>query len=251
MTRIEKVSVCMAIYNGEPFLREQIESILMQLQTGDELLIFDDLSTDGSVKIVTEFADDARVKLTKNPHKFGVVKNFEQALEAATGDYIFLSDQDDVWLPEKVTACVNALKNHLLVVTDCRVVDQALNEIAPSFFQLRHSGGGVLKNIWKNSYLGCCMAFRKELLSSSLPIPSTTPMHDMWLGLIAQVQGSVLFLPQKLSLYRRHSSTASDAAGKSRFNFFKKCQIRIVLITNLLHRLLLLRVGKPTVFVLF
>jgi glycosyltransferase involved in cell wall biosynthesis len=244
MTYSKKVSVCMAVYNGEKFIRQQIESVLKQLQNDDELLVFDDLSTDATAKIVTEFENDIRVKFKKNPNKLGVVKNFERALDAATGDYIFLCDQDDIWLPGKVAECVSALQKHLLVVTDCIVVDQNLKERHASFFELRHSGEGIVKNIWKNTYLGCCMAFRRELLSFCLPIPARIPMHDMWFGLLAETQGSVLFMPERLSLYRRHQLTASPTADKSNLSISRKLNVRAVLIICLVHRVLLLEVRK-------
>jgi len=227
----------MAVYNGEMFIREQIISVLEQLSLSDELLIFDDFSTDTTISIVAEFNDDSRVKFKKNDSKLGVVKNFELALNNAKGNYIFLCDQDDVWLPGKVAECVDALKKNLLVVTDCKVVGHNLDEISPSFFKLRHSGKGIFKNIWKNTYLGCCMAFRRELLDICLPIPAKIPMHDMWLGILAETQGDVLFMPRKLSLYRRHELAVSPAAGKSNLSFFKKVYVRIVLIVCVLNRL--------------
>lgn len=234
----------MAVYNGEKFIREQIESVLSQLQNNDELLIFDDLSTDTTAKIVTEFESDERVKFKTNSSQLGVVKNFERALEYATGDYIFLCDQDDVWLPGKVSECIHALQDHLLVVTDCNVVDEKLNPLNDSFFDLRHSGEGIIKNIWKNSYLGCCMAFRTELLSICLPIPANIPMHDMWLGLLSETQGSVLFLPKKLSLYRRHQFAVSPTGGKSNLNVVGKLKVRVILVFCLVQRVLLFKVKK-------
>lgn len=233
-----KISVCMAVYNGEMYLQAQVESILTQLQSADELVIVNDASQDDSLNVLKNVRDK-RIRIFNNDQNLGILASFEKALQLAQGDIIFLSDQDDIWLPGKVTECVISLKKHLLVVTDCKVVDHTLNEISPSFFQLRHSGAGVIKNIWKNSYLGCCMAFRRELLTLSLPIPAKIPMHDMWLGLVAQTQGSVLFLPQKLSLYRRHQLAASPAAGKSNFNLFRKLNMRVILITSLMHRVLL------------
>jgi glycosyltransferase involved in cell wall biosynthesis len=238
MSRVNNVSVCMTVYNGDKYLRQQIESVICELQDDDELLIYDDLSTDMTAKIVAEFASDKRIKYRKNPDKLGVVKNFERALQNAQGEYIFLCDQDDVWLPGKVQICVEALKSHLLVVTDCVVVNQELEILYPSFFELRRSGAGVLKNIWKNTYLGCCMAFRRELLETGLPIPRNMPMHDMWLGLIAEVSGNVLFIDEKFLLYRRHETTASPTAGVSGFSVFKQCKLRLILIFNLLRRVL-------------
>lgn len=237
MIRSNTVSVCMAVYNGEKFIREQIQSVLRQLQAKDELLIFDDSSTDDTVKIITEFASDKRLKLSINSSKLGVIKNFDRALKASKGDYVFLCDQDDIWLPDKVSSCVTELQSHLLVVTDCKVVDEDLNEISSSFFRLRYSGKGIFKNVWKNSYLGCCMAFRRELLNIGLPLPEKIPMHDMWLGLLAETQGAVLFMPQKLSLYRRHELAVSPTAGKSNLNIFKKIYVRAILITYVINRL--------------
>ena len=232
------ISVCMTVYNGAEFIRQQIQSVLDELTGDDELIIHDDLSTDETVKVVAEFVADRRVKFRKNEKKLGVVKNFERTLQEARGDYVFLCDQDDIWLPGKVDACINALKVHTLVVTDCVVVDQNLNVISPSFFELRHSGPGVLKNICKNTFLGCCMAFRRELLDIGLPIPSKMPMHDMWLGLLAQINGSVIFIDQKLSLYRRHQFAASPTAGVSNFGIALQIKIRTILIWCLISRTL-------------
>ena len=238
MGKTNNVSVCMAVYNGEKYIRQQIESVLNELQQDDELLIYDDLSTDTTAKIVAGLALDKRIKYRKNAKKLGVVKNFEHVLLDARGEYIFLCDQDDVWLPGKVQVCVDALKKHLLVVTDCVVVNQDLDILYPSFFELRYSGAGILKNIWKNTYLGCCMAFRRELLNISLPMPINMPMHDMWLGLVAEANGNVLFIDEKLSLYRRHQSAASPTAGASGFSVFKQVKLRLILIWSLVCRML-------------
>lgn len=234
----KNVSVCMAVYNGEKYIRQQIESVLRELQPDDELLIHDDCSTDNTAKVIAEFKQDKRIKFRKNAKKLGVIKNFESVLQEAIGDYIFLCDQDDVWLSGKVTACVNALSNCLLVVTDCIVVDKNLNILFPSFFDVRGSGAGVIKNIWKNSYLGCCMAFRKELLNYSLPFPANIAMHDMWLGLVAQTNGNTLFIDEKFSYYRRHDAVVSSTAGVSNFSIFKKIKVRLILIWCLAGRML-------------
>lgn len=238
MCKATRVSVCMAVYNGEKYIRQQIQSVISELQANDELLIRDDCSTDATAKVVAEFEVDKRVKFRKNATKLGIVKNFESTLLEAKGEYIFLCDQDDIWLTGKVASCVAKLQNHVLVITDCKVVDQHLNDLNPSFFELRHSGNGLFKNIWKNSYLGCCMAFRRELLSLCLPIPVSIPMHDMWLGLLAEAQGTVLFMPQRLSLYRRHQSAASPTAGISNLSVFKKIKVRLILMWYLVCRML-------------
>lgn len=229
------ISVCLASYNGSKYINEQINSILQQLSPEDELIVSDDHSTDNTVALV-ESIKDSRIKMIQNAEPLGVVKNFEQALLNARGEYIFLCDQDDIWLKNKVEACVLHLKNHLLVVTDCALIDESTQVISASFFEMRDSGEGIIKNIWKNTYLGCCMAFRRELLQYSLPMPSSIPMHDMWLGLMGELNGEVLFIEQKLSLYRRHESAVSATGSKSPFGIRKKIQLRLVLSFHLISR---------------
>jgi len=231
------ISVCLASYNGAPFIKAQVASILNQLSFDDELIISDDGSSDATLAEIESF-NDSRIRLVSHSKQLGIIKNFEHALKLAKGDCIFLSDQDDIWTPQKVHKSVKLLKNHLLVVSDCKVVDEALQEINPSFFQLRGSKPGVLNNIIKNSYLGCCMAFRKELLKDALPIPQGAAMHDIWLGLVAETRGSVFFLEEPLILFRRHGMNASYTAGKSVLSTFEKVRNRIVVSSLLLGRIL-------------
>lgn len=233
-----KASVCMAVYNGEQYLREQIDSVLTELNDDDELIIVDDSSIDASSKIINEYISDKRVKYIKNTHSLGVIKNFEKALQKAQGDYIFLCDQDDIWLSGKVDTCIRYLEDNLLVVTDCILVDKDLQTINPSFFKLRNSGKGILKNVWKNTYLGCCMAFRRELLGTCLPIPKNIPMHDMWIGILAEARGSTMFIDEKLSLYRRHDSAVSATGSKSKLGIKKQIQMRLILCWHLIFRTL-------------
>jgi glycosyltransferase involved in cell wall biosynthesis len=227
----------MATCNGERHLQAQIASVLSQLQPGDELVVADDHSTDRTEAIVSAF-DDARVRWLPQARRVGVVRNFERALAAASGDIVFLCDQDDVWLDGKVRQCVHALRGHALVVTDCKVVDGDLKPIAESFFVHQGSGPGVLKNLWRNSYLGCCMAFRRELLAWALPIPTGVPMHDMWLGLVAQCRGGVCFLPQPLLLYRRHAKVATTTGSPSSLPLVRRAAIRVRLAWALAVRML-------------
>ena len=231
------ISVCLATYNGSAHVEAQLRSVLEQLSHEDEVVVADDGSTDLTVFIVNAIGD-ARVRVVATAGRVGVIKNFERAITASRGDYIFLCDQDDVWLPGKVEQCVAALQSHLLVVTDCRVVDSQLNEIAPSFFRLRDSGSGLLHNLWKNSYLGCCMAFRKDLLEYVLPFPHGIPMHDMWLGMIAETKGKVGFLASPLLLYRRHALNASDTAGKSSASVGKMLSDRVMLVALVASRVI-------------
>lgn len=222
------ISVCLATFNGSTYVGEQLRSVLAQLGPDDEVVVSDDGSTDGTLAVITHL-DDSRLRLLGDGRKIGVVKNFERALLAARGDTIFLCDQDDVWLPGKVERCLAVLADCLLVVTDCVVVDSELKPLSPSFFHLRRSRQGILHNLWKNSYLGCCMAFRRELLQIALPFPNRIPMHDMWLGMIAETHGGSCFVPVPLLLYRRHGGNASDTAGRSTAGFSKMITDRMFL----------------------
>lgn len=209
----ELISVCMATYNGEKYLKEQINSILMQLNDDDEIVISDDGSTDKTISIINEF-NDGRIKLfhhkkEKQKTNFGyVAKNFENALSKASGDIIYLADQDDVWLPNKIENQNLALKKSDLVLSDCKIVDESLNVIFSSKFELENIRIGFWKNIYKSGYLGCCMAFRKEILKHILPIPKNVP-HDLWIGLIGGDKYKFALLSVQTMLYRRHGNNVS------------------------------------------
>ena len=225
-----KVSVCMAAYRGERYIGEQIRSILSELRQGDELLVSDDAPGGETERIVRAFAQtDARVRYLRGEGK-GVVRNFERVLTAAAGDVLFLSDQDDVWLPGKVDAVLREIENGAcLVVHDARVVDESLQTIAPSFFALRHSRAGFLRNFLRNSYMGCCMALTRPVLERALPFPPDLPMHDQWLGLAAEKYGRTCFLPQPYLLYRQHGGNVTG--GKTTFS--QKVRWRIALMRAL------------------
>ncbi|MDE6410115.1 MAG: glycosyltransferase family 2 protein [Muribaculaceae bacterium] len=224
------VSVCLATYNGERYLREQIDSILAQLREEDELIVSDDGSTDATKEILSSYSD-SRIKLFSNEGNHGVNSNFENAVSHASGDYIFLSDQDDVWLPGKVEECVRALGAADCVVHDCIVTDGSGQVMEESFFSMRGSHPGFWRNLYRNSYLGCCMAFRKEVLKYALPYPDPLPVfQEGWIASLADIKGRVVFIPFKGILFRRHGNNASATAGKSSFGFGKQLSYRLKLL---------------------
>ena len=230
------ISVCMTTWNGEQYVQAQIESILSQIGDQDELVISDDGSTDRTLELVSQFAD-VRIVLLSNNGPLGVVQNAENALRHSHGEYIFLADQDDVWLPGKVAKMMNALELYDVVVSDCRVTDQRLSVVYPSLFQLIQSGPGLFKNFLRNSYIGCCIAMRREVLSLALPFPDNTPMHDWWIGLIAEAVYKTQFIAEPLMLYRRHEKNLSLTAERSSFSFTRKLAWRFLIAKNLVCRL--------------
>ena len=205
-----EISVAMTVCNGEKYLPAQLDSILQQLGESDEVIASVDPSEDASFAVLCEYAArDGRIRVTEGPGK-GVVRNVEHALHQCSGKKIFLADQDDVWLPGKVQKVSRLLEQDALVLHDAKIVDDSLNEMEPSYMVWRRSRKGVIANLWRNSYIGCCMAFRRELLDSILPFPETLPMHDQWIGLMAEKHGTVRLLRTPLLLYRRHEDTATN-----------------------------------------
>lgn len=219
-----KLSVALAYYDGGQYIEEQLASILTQLGPDDEVILSVDRAFDGSMDLLQSWEEkDPRIFLTNGPAK-GVVKNFEHAIMMCSGDLIFLSDQDDVWLPDKVAKVKSAFYDPevMAILHDAKIVDQDLKEEEPSFFQLRHSDTGFLKNLWRNSYVGCCMAFRKELLCEILPIPDSIYMHDYWIGAVAEQVGKVELIREPLILYRRHGENVTQMHHGSLFFMLEK-----------------------------
>ena len=206
------ISVCLTTYNGEKYIRKQLDSILSQLGANDEVVVSDDGSTDSTMNIVESY-HDARIKtyhhdsssvtttflLDKPTH------NFEYALQQAKGDIIFLSDQDDVWMDGKVEAMTEALQDTDLAVHDCVVVDDTMkNVIQPSYFDFIGIHTGVWKNWMRATYLGCCMAMRRNVVERAMPFPETMVGHDLWLGIIADRYFKTKIVRKKLIQYRKH-----------------------------------------------
>ena len=236
MTTPSLYSICLATYNGESFIEMQLKSILSQLPRNSEVIISDNNSSDKTLSLI-EAMNDSRIKIFSCQEKC-VVKNFENALKNANGDIIFLSDQDDVWLPDKFDIFVKALERHDIVVSDCIITNEKLEEIHNSFFSINKSSKGIFKNLLKNSYIGCNMAFNRKILNLALPIPSNTPMHDWWIGLIGEKFGNPLFIKKKTLLYRRHAKNFSLSGEQSAFTLNKKIIFRINMAFNLLSRII-------------
>lgn len=217
-----RVSVAMAVYGGSPYLCAQIESILPQLGAEDELVISLDAADTESEALLVPYRADVRITCVRATER-GVLANFENALSYCRGEYIFLSDQDDVWAPDKVARVLDcfAQTNASLVLHDAAITDGELVIQKASFFAHRGVRHGTWRNWWRNSYMGCCMAFRRSLLTVALPMPKTVPMHDQWLGMLAESTGKSTFLEAPLLLWRRHGANASDTHHSSIFKMLR------------------------------
>lgn len=229
------ISVCIATYNGEKYIRQQLESILCQLNIDDEIIVSDDQSTDNTVNIIRNIGD-TRIKIIEGPGKKSPTLNFENTLRKAKGDYIFIADQDDVWKPNKVEVCMKWLKNYDCIISDAEVTDKILNVIHPSLYKLLNvKQGRIYNTIWKNGYTGCCMVFKRNILDASLPFPSDIPMYDIWIGNIAAYKFNIKFISDKLIYFRRHEDTISCNGKGSKFSLWQKIKFRWNTIKNIIN----------------
>jgi glycosyltransferase involved in cell wall biosynthesis len=233
----------MAVFNGETYLEEQLRTILVQLAIDDELIIVDDCSADGSVDVIRR-ANDPRIILLHNEVNSGPAASFERAVSLAKGKYIFLSDQDDIWEPDKVSTISRIFdsENPLVVVSDARVVDERRNLLRESLFDLRDSSVGFWHNLYKNGFVGCCMAVRCDARSFLLPFPATAGgLHDEWIGLCSSLAGRVEFTKYKLIEYRRHSTNVSQMAHASLRAMVRKRMSLLLAVSRRLPRIVLWR----------
>ena len=231
------VSVCMATYNGEKYLAEQLHSILKQLGKCDELVISDDHSTDSTIRVIEECADP-RIRLVYNNAKKGYTRNFENAIKNAAGDIIFISDQDDVWVDSKVEVMRKYLKDYDVVISDATYVNESLEVTRGSHFKLSTMKGGFFRQLCKPCYIGACMAFNRVVLEKALPFPKRARYcaYDYWLTLVCECCYKIRLVDDQLILYRRHDGNASPAGSKSPNSFLQKVLIRVYSLAALTWR---------------
>lgn len=233
-----KVSVAMAVFNGEKYIKEQVDSILVQLQSDDELIVSVDKCTDNTVEILQAIKEqDNRLRVFNNPYKPGVVKNFQNAVEHCSGDIIFYSDQDDVWMLNKIGLVRRKFEDKKVaaVIHDASLTDSTLNVTTPSTFKLR---GGVRTTFWGNfvrlSYIGCCMAFRAAYKGVVVPIPTIYRSHDWWTGcLLACGKTKMEVIDKPLILHRNHDNNATP---KKRPSIGYQLQVRWIILKNVILR---------------
>lgn len=237
----EIIDIVMPTYNGEKYLKEQIDSILNQSYKDIRLIISDDGSKDSTVQILKEYEEkDERVKVYVQPQNLGVVGNIEFLLKKVENPYYMLADQDDVWLPEKVEKSLEKLKqeNADLVFGDLEVVDKELNTMYPSFgdFMLLNRKINKYINSDRLNYLyncvtGCTTLAKKETIEKILPLPTKSKylIHDHWIGIMASLNGKLAYMPEKYIKYRQHGNN-EVGTNKISHGFEKLDQVRELFI---------------------
>ena len=231
------ISVAMASCDGERWIGAQAESILAQLGPRDELVVADASSRDRTLDILRGFGDD-RIRIVPGLPRGDIPATFERALRECRGDPIFLSDQDDLWLPGKVERCLEELEDGQadLILHDARVVDSDEQVLAGSFLAQRRFKPGFWANLWRPGYLGCALALRRGLLLRAIPFPPRGPMHDWWLGLLAERGAGVSVLRVPLILHRRHGGNANFLPGSSPFGILRRISMRMRILVAALSR---------------
>lgn len=209
-------SVVLATCQGERFLLAQLKSILSQLSAEDEVIVSDDSSTDGTLAVIRGISDP-RIQVITNTKRLGYVANFGRAIVRARGESVFLSDQDDIWLPNKVAELDSAMRRADCVASDAIVVDEELRVLHDSFFRLRGADRFDDLSIFrKPRIVGATLACRRAYLQTLLPFPRGVP-HDFWITVNAAFDRKLEVLPMPLILYRRHNRAHSvTATGQKR-----------------------------------
>ena len=237
----ETIDVLLATYNGEKYLESQIDSILNQTYKNIKLIISDDCSKDGTRKILETYKNkDPRIEIHLQEQNLGYIRNFEYLLKQVKNKYYMLSDQDDVWLPEKIETSLNKLKQTEadLVFGDLQIVDQDLNTIHPSFTEfmlLKRKIQKYLKS-YKLNYLyncvtGCTVLAKSTTIEQILPIPNKSKYvaHDHWIGLMTSLNGKTEYIEKPYILYRQHGNN-EIGTNKISHGFKKLEQVRTLFI---------------------
>ena len=228
-------SICIATFNGSKYIAKQLDSVIEQLGEDDEIIIVDDYSADNTLEILTTYSD-VRIKLYQNEKNLRHVKTFERAISLSSNELVFLCDQDDIWEVDRL----EIFESYFLQYPQVMLVSSNFNcindegEVIENHLRKVNSIDSFLyrKNIiaifaGKIGYFGCAMAFRKELISTILPIPEYVEAHDLWIAMAANYMKANLHINEKTLYHRIHQNNTSDIKRniqkrmRARLGFFK------------------------------
>lgn len=238
----------MATYNGSLFVREQLYSILEQLDVGDEVVVVDDASSDDTPAVVASIGD-SRIILIRSAENQGHVRAFEKAVSSATGRYIFLADQDDLWPEGRVPVMLDALGRYAVVVGN---FVSFRDDLPPGEVALPLRGqdsGGGLKNLCgvlagRRSYFGSAMAFRREIVPVFLPIPGYAEAHDLWLAIVGILTGGIGHIEECVLLRRLHGGNLTPAKRRPLAHVLRSRVLMLRAMFEVLRRRSSIGVGR-------
>ena len=208
--RNKLVSIAMATYNGEKFLEDQLNSIYNQTHKNIEIVVCDDNSTDTTIEILEKYKQKNGLRYYVNKKKLGYSKNFERAISLCKGEYIAFSDQDDLWMPEKIETLVNEIGDYSLIHSDAKIIDLSGNIISDSIKinskLLNYMGNSFDKISFVSFVQGCTILIKREIVNKAIPIPNNEP-HDWWFAMVASKIDGVKYIKKPLIFWRKHNST--------------------------------------------
>lgn len=236
MKELSEITVVMTAYNGRAYIEEQIESILKGDFSDFSIHVYDDGSTDGTRELLGELSKKYPDKLVffPNPENKGVIRNFMEGACAAKSPYIMFADQDDVWVADKLSKTLQIMKERekavgkdkpIAVFADAKVVNEKLEEIAPSFHGNSHldtSKVDFSHLLMENKLIGCTMMINQAMQKKLFVIPKKIRMHDWWIGLIGAAMGEIAYLPEPMLLYRQHEK---NVVGSKTFGSYIKARV--------------------------
>jgi glycosyltransferase involved in cell wall biosynthesis len=222
------VSVVLTSYNSELYIRDQIDSILNQSYVKFELLIVDDFSQDNTRNIICEYAEkDPRVNFLFNEKNCGCTASFSKGIENSKGEFILLSDHDDVWQENKIECLLTEINDAVLVYSDCNIIDSSGIVTSNSYKEqnkligMDSSNKNIIPICAFNSFiLGCSIMFQRQLVDYILPITDDSYNHDKWIVFIASCVGKIKFIDEKLFSYRVHGNNLSKNSNVKEANKF-------------------------------
>lgn len=230
------ISVALCTYNGEKFIYKQLESILLQSYKNIEVIIVDDASSDSTITIIDEFArKDTRIKCYQNPVNIGFNANFEKAISLCSGDYIAISDQDDIWLPNKIQILLKAIGDNLLVHSNSVFIDENDNVLQKYLFHPTNEGF-LYKNsknfLFTNHVTGHTCLLKKEFVDKIIPFPEKC-FYDWWIGFVAAYEQRIIYKNAILTKYREHPlSVIAKYRHKISQNRYLYYQTEIEIVCN-------------------
>ena len=226
MSEDSLISIAMCSYNGERFIKEQIDSILDQSYSNFELIITDDRSSDKTIEIIKDYQqNDKRIKLYQNETNLGFVKNFEKAISLCTGDYIALTDQDDIWKKDKLKTFIENIGENVLIYSDAILIDEHASDLGKELIRPTNNliaGSNNRAFLLENCMSGNTLMFKKELVQYILPIPDDVSFHDIWIAFVASTYGSIIFTDEPMTYYRRYSEQVTKKRVKNYESFFDR-----------------------------
>jgi glycosyltransferase involved in cell wall biosynthesis len=225
----KNISVVLATFNGSKYIVKQIDSILAQTTLPEEIIICDDCSTDETVSLIKPYLKNKQIKLFVNESRLGVFENFKKAASLANNNnWLVFGDQDDIWLPlklSKLAAAMSILDDEItpsLVYSDLAVIDNNDNIMFSSFWERQKIKPEKIKLstlLYGNVVTGCTMIINRPLADEFFLVDISDYFHDEWLGLIAYSFGNAKILNESLVLYRQHETNVTFSAEYKTLGF--------------------------------